>query len=195
MKVALPLDLPPLIPSDWDRWWKLWDQYAQPLVKTRGNQNSMAGKHVGFDIFLAEGMNPVYAAPMVDLQSLWPEFYDQVMSTPTRILVARFVMSKGDFPAHIDNVTPSWQIRAMLHHPDPDPQWYYTRLDGTDRRYMFLPQSTNWFAYLDGQCKHGTSYVEQHPKLILQIFSHPVPTTELVEGHFGRFPQYEINFD
>lgn len=195
MKIALPIDLPSLVPTDWDKWWDIWNTHAQPLKKTTFNHNGQPGLHTGFDVFKVDNVKPTYEAVKIDLKQLMPELYDQVMSVPINPWLARFVMSNGDFPPHTDHAAHSWQLRSMFYHPDPDPQWYYTRLNRTDKRYMFLPQRTNWFAYLDGAARHGTHYVESKPKIILQIFANPIAIKKLVEKSEGLFPQYEITYD
>lgn len=84
----------------------------------------------------------------------------------------------------------------MFHNTDPNPQWYFTRKDGTDRKWLTLPEETNWFAYEDGTIKHGTIYVEEHPKILLQIFPrNPFDMARFVKSSFSSYPNHNIEFD
>lgn len=182
MIISTPLNLPKLVPSDWDKWFSIWSQHGQQLKKTRGNHNSMSGLHFGFDVYKHERALTDYDAVKIDMESLWPEFYQELMDMiPVEPYVVRFVMSTGDFPAHTDNAFRNWQLRSLFYHPDPNPQWYFTDLDGERKEFLRMPEQTNWFAYLDGACKHGTHYNPEHPKILLQIFSHAFTTKKYVE--------------
>lgn len=195
MIVATPLNLPKLQPDDWGKWWDVWREQAKPLTKKRQSPNSQSGLHVGFDIYRHKLFTPTYEAVFCDLESLYPSLYEQAINLDAKLYGVRFVMSHGDFPAHMDNAWPSWSIRSLFHCEDPNPQWYYTRKDGTDKRWLTLPDETNWFSYLDGVIKHGTHYNEAHPKIILQVFCHATYSQAITEKSFGAYPAHTIEYD
>ncbi len=174
MIVSLPLPLPKLIPDDWNKWWGIWNKYAQPLEKIGVSPNSEAGKHFGFDVYSNGTFQPTYKAPLINLAELYPSLNNQLTNLPFEVYTIRFVMSKGNFLPHVDNFKPTWQVRNMFWCEDPNPQWYYTDLKNTKKEYLRLPEDKNWWAYVDGMVKHGTDYNPGHEKIIVQIFGHPV---------------------
>lgn len=194
MIVATPLALQPLVPSDWDKWWEIWHANAAQIKKTKSTHNR-EGLHFGFDLYKNDKYPTVYEAAKVDFKRQWPEFYEQAMTTliPLDPYVIRFAMSQGDFPPHSDYRFPNWQVRSMFYHPDPEPQWYFTNLEETTRQDLRLPEQTNWFAYLDGACKHATRYVADKPKIIVQVFSQLILTKKFVDSQLGTFPNFEIH--
>ncbi len=193
--VSVPINLPKLEPDDWDRWWDIWKKYATPLKKTGVSPNQESGLHTGFDVFKIEKFSPVYKADYLDLKNIYPTLYDQIMALPVFLYGARFVLSGGDFPAHIDNFSPNWSIRSMFFCEDPVPQWYYTKTDNTGGRYLRLPKTTNWWAYRDGIIKHGTIFRKEYPKIILQVFSDKETTDEFIKTQINLFPDHQIEYD
>jgi hypothetical protein len=186
------LDIPKLEPDDWNRWWDIWKEYSKPLVKAKVSPNKESGLHEGFDVFRVKGFSPTYVAPYIDLKTIYPALFQQIEALPLRMYGARFVMSKGNFLPHMDNRWASWSIRSMFHCDDPKPQWYYTSKDGTSRAWLTLPTETNWWAYLDGEVKHGTIYVEEYPKIILQVFTSPIAAKQFVESQSDKYSSYDI---
>lgn len=192
---SLPIDYPKLLPDDWDKWWSIWNSFSKPLEKTGNTPNSRPGLHVGFDVHRSNVFSPNYSAPYLDLSKLYPSLFEQIMSLPINIYGARFVKSNGNFPPHIDNFVPSWSLRNMFYCNDPEPQWYYTDRNDNNIQYLKLPDETNWWAYRDGIIKHGTTYREEYPKIILQIFSHRQSTEKFVLKSVGKFLKETIYYD
>lgn len=191
MIVSTPLNLPKLEPTSWEIWWEIWKQ-AERLTK-RYETHNVPGAHFGFDVYKHPNFQPTYTAKLVDLEKLDPGLYNQIMGLPIKIYCARFVQSRADFTPHADNLKENWAIRSMFYGGEN--QWYYTNMEGTDRKELRLPPSTNWWAYLDGAIKHGTTYVESEPKIILQLFTHPVYTKRYIESMISAFPEYVIEYD
>ena len=184
MIVSLELPLPKLEPDDWNKWWNIWNNYSQPLRKIRISPNAKQGLHIGFDVIREETFATTYEAVFLNLEELYPSLFNQIKGLPIRILCARFVQSKGHFPAHVDNFRKSWQIRNMFYCQDPISQWYYTDLENRNKKYLTF-SNTNWWAYLDGSIKHGSEYREQFPKIILQVFSLASETSEYIEKYIN----------
>lgn len=193
MIVSTPIKFPALVPDDWDKWWDIWNKHAKPLVKTGVSPNSESGLHFGFDVYKVEQFKAVYTAEFVDLKELYPSLFSQIMSLPVTIHNVRFVRSLGHFPAHVDEMAPTWALRNMFHCDDPKPQWYYTSLDGTYKKYLPLPENRNWWAYYDGYIKHGTIYREEYPKIIVQVFADSEDVKRLAENSFSKFPDHLID--
>lgn len=197
MIVSTPVDLPRLEPDDWAKWWDLWDTYAQPMVKKGISPNPSSGQWIGFDALTTPLFNPVYTAPVLDLEMLYPSFYRQLRDTlPYDIGGVRFCQSQGAFSAHRDNFVPSWQLRCMMHCEDPSKQWYYERRDRTDRRPLVLAPETNWWAYLDGACLHGTEFHPDAKKILVQVYAQQKTFHKLAEESKLKFdPTYQVAYD
>lgn len=193
MIISTPIKFPALIPDDWDKWWNIWNTYGRPLVKTGISPNSESGLHFGFDIFRTNGFEAVYKAEFCNLKELYPSLYSQIIALPLRIYNVRFVQSHGHFPAHIDEMEPTWALRNMFYCTDPKPQWYYSSLDDKRKSYLKLSDDTNWFAYYDGYVKHGTIYREEYKKIIVQVFANPDDIRRLVDRSIDKFPNYIID--
>lgn len=193
--VSLPIDLPRIVPDDWAVWWDVWNNNAVQLIKNQRSPNSESAIHVGFDVFRSPLFFPVYSAPLIDLRPYLPRMMETLLTLPVKCHGIRFVQSRSDFPLHVDHRFPVWQLRYMFSCDDPAPQWFYSNMDGTDSQPLQLPESTNWWAYHDGFCKHGTNYVEKYPKIIIQVFADQAQTANLVEQNIGKFPQYEISYN
>ena len=197
MIVSTPLDFPKLVPDDWDKWNAIWDEHAKPLTKKRPSPNKAAGLHVGFDMFREGWFEPVYDAPHVYMDKIYPSFMQQIMALPVKIYCVRAVMSLGDFRPHVDNFSPSWIIRSLLQDTSPTPQWYYTDMKNENVKYQTLPEETNWWAYHDGIVKHGTTYNEDHKKILIQVFSKIDETQKFIDDQLAssKYKDFQISYD
>jgi hypothetical protein len=34
-----PLDIPKIVPNDWDQWWEVWNNKSDKLIKIHNNHN------------------------------------------------------------------------------------------------------------------------------------------------------------
>lgn len=195
MLVSMPINFHKLVPDNWDQWWDIWNRYALPLDKIGKSPNQTIGDHIGFDVIKNQNYSTFYRANVVDLEKLYPSLYCQIQNLPLRIFCARFVQSRSHFPAHVDNFRNNWSLRCMFHASDPNPQWYYTDLDNKNKKYLYLPDDTNWWIYLDGKIKHGTEFNPVYPKIILQVFAHPIDIQRVVKDNLDLYPAYNIYYD
>lgn len=198
MILATPVLLPKIEPDDWERFWAVWHMNKRPLVKQTPTPNGMyGGKWEGFDVYHSPFFRANYKAEKHDLLMSYPSLWQAIMDVvPRNTSGVRFVESKCPFPAHIDNHTPTWQLRCMFYCENPSEQWYYTRMDGTDERPLKLAHDTNWFAYKDGALKHGTRYDFEKPKILLQVFGATSAVEELALDGIAAFdPQYQVDYD
>jgi hypothetical protein len=83
----------------------------------------------------------------------------------------------------------------MFYCKDPMQQWYYTKIDETEPKYLDLPETTNWWAYRDGVIKHASNYRQAYPKIILIIFANQDNIDKFVETQFNIFPNHQIEYD
>lgn len=196
MILSTVLNVPKIVPDDWDRWWDVWKQ-AEPLTRARaGHNKANVGLHRGFDVYKARFFDPRYEAKFVDLKSLYPSLFEQLMQMPLNVRAVRFVQSYGDFPAHTDNSWPSWSVRTMFHCEDPNPQWYYKPIGKNEpQTWLTLPEESNTWAYLDGKIRHGTNYRSEYEKIIVQYFTMDFETNKWVPTHFDYKPEYNISYD
>lgn len=195
MIVSTSMNIPKIVPDDWDRWWDIWQNHSKVLVRTVETHNAV-GAHEGFDIYLRKGFAPKYKAPFIDLENLYPSLYEQIMSIPLSLWGVRFIKSYDDFPAHRDNELPNWSLRTMFHCEDPNPQWYYTpRENKNDRTWLHLPEDSNTWAYLDGMLCHGTVFSKQYPKILIQYFAPQAELNAFVKSQLHYKPEYNIEYD
>jgi hypothetical protein len=135
-----------------------------------------------------------YQPPAVVLKTVYPSFYRQLKAAlPFYIFGVRFCQSQDSFPAHRDNHKPSWQLRCMMQGSSD--QWYYERLNKTDRKPLVLSPETNWWSYLDGECLHGTEFKPDDKKTLVQVYSLPLTFKRLSEDGIRKFPGYQIEFN
>lgn len=197
MIVSTPVDLPRLEPDDWNRWWDLWRECARPMTKEGKSPNAVYGQWTGFDVMVTDRYYTVYKAPVIDLETLYPSLYNQLDQALFGYNVAgvRFCQSQAPFAAHKDNFLSSWSLRCLMHYQD-ESQWYYERLDRTDRRRLRLPKETNWWAYLDGKCLHGTEFNPDAKKILVQVYATQKTFLRLAEDGISKFdPQYMVAYD
>jgi len=104
----------------------------------------------------------------------------------------RIIQSNVDIPAHSDDRKDQYYVRAMLHNTDPKSQWYFTSLDSTEKHYLHMPEDTNWFAYNDSKCLHGTDYNPEHPKLLVQFYGEYKHEPQVIARSINKYREYTI---
>jgi len=99
--------------------------------------------------------------------------------------------------AHSDDSADRWSIRAFMHYPSTEQQWYFTKPNNRDgeRTYLRMPNDTNWFTYNDKNTWHGTDYDSSKPKILLQLYSKYVVTDDdLIQRSFSKYKDYVIEY-
>ena len=196
MIVSTPVNLPSLVPDSWDKWWDVWATHAQPLTKEGTSPNKQYGQWLGFDVMVTEKFKTVYTAPAIDLEQIYPSFHKQLKTTLQEFDVygVRFVQSQSAFPAHKDNFIASWQLRCLMSGEEG--QWYYERLQRTDRRQLKLSPTTNWWAYLDGMCLHGTHFNPDAKKILVQVYAHHKGVNKLAQDSIPLYEsEYQVKYE
>lgn len=205
MIIFTPADLPRIEPDDWDTFWDIWDTHKKPLVKKIMNSpysETPLGDDsvwVGLDIYkgpLAPHFPVSYEAPFYDIKDRLPKLYDLISSIDKLGLVARLSQSSADIAPHTDNAKDKWHLRAYFHYTDPIQQWYFTKPFQTEKRkYITLPDETNWFMYNDLHAWHGTDFNPKinQKKILLQFYSMN-DFTLLARRSIQKYSSYTIDF-
>ena len=204
MIVSTPLDLPKIQPDSWDKFWDIWNKYAEPLVKVGMNTatspapvGSVSVWH-GLDIFKQPYGYTYWSAPYYDTSSILPNFHEAILGAGFgRLFRVRVLMSHLNVTSHTDDNADKWQARAFLHYTSDKQQWYFTRPGDAkgERTYLSMPEDTNWFTYNDKFCWHGTDFDPNHKKVLLQIYSGDGVSPDLLERSLEKYKDYTISYD
>ena len=209
MIIATPLDIPPIVPDDWDVFWEIWNTNADNLVKTHFTpqhpilrpvpNNSMLGRNdiwIGIDIYQTKDSEKrtSWRSPYVDIRDRLPKMYQQCIDLPFQYVSAiRIVKSLKNFPPHADDGRDTWKIRSMLYHPWEEQQWTFSLPNSDKVIPLNLPKETNWFSYNDKHCWHGTTYNPEREKLLV-IVDGFVPKS-LIEKSIEKYKDFTITPD
>lgn len=202
MIVATPLDLPKIEPDNWDTFWDIWNIHSKPLVKVNMNTSYSKSKvgslnvWKGIDIYAnGENFATAWSAPFVDISKSLPCLYNTISNLPFKDMVrVRLLSSSIPIPSHTDDDLDIWSIRAYFHYTDTKDQWYFTQPHDSQgkRKYFHVPKETNWFAYNDKYCWHGTDYNEKHSKILLQIYLLST-NQDLITNSIKKYQEYTIS--
>jgi hypothetical protein len=202
MIIATPLDIPRIEPDDWDVFWNIWNTYSGPLTKQFLNNGSEINPKTapkiwrGLDLYDAWPYGTAWQPPLFEADRLFPKMFKTIFDLNLKSLYrVRVISSLMPVGAHSDDSADKWSIRAFLHHPSTEQQWYFTIPNDRNgpRKYLRMPEDTNWFAYHDNLAWHGTDYDAQHPKILLQLYSKPILTSDdLIQRSFSKYKDYTI---
>ena len=209
MIIATPLDIPPLVPDDWNVFWEIWHKNADNLVKTYFvpqnpvsrpvPNNSMLGRNdiwFGMDIFqtASSERRTLWQSPYVDISHSLPKLYQQCINLPfSNVRTIRIVKSLKNFSPHADDGLDIWRIRAMLYHPWEEQQWHFSLPDGNKTIPLSLPKETNWFSYNDKHCWHGTTYNPDREKLLVIVDG--LVQKSLIEKSIEKYKDFTVTSD
>lgn len=195
MIISTPLDLPKVVPDDWEKWWSIWNANAEVPVRMVETHNPYPAAHDGFEVYNNGKSSHPYSAKFVDLARIYPSLLEQMLDVPFEVHRIRFLRSTMAFNPHTDRTVPNWAMRIMFHCDDPNPQWYYTPLQGpdTEKHYLRLPESTNWWSYFDGAVKHGTDFNPHHRKILAMIYPTERTIFKFISEQFAKFPEHVIS--
>lgn len=199
MIVATPLDIPKIEPDSWKVFWNIWNSHAKDLIKIRMNDGSPipVGSNaiwMGLDIFKSEkGYETSWAAPFYDIKNELPKMYDSICQLPFNIERVRIIQSLKDIPSHSDDAVDRWNIRAIFHCTDIEDQWYFTKPgDRSYKVFLNMPLDTNWFAYNNKYCWHGSVYNDKHRKLLIQIYLLNYDISPVLNKSVNKYKVYTI---
>ena len=205
MIIATPLDIPKIEPDDWELFWKIWHKHSDILVKTFQNVKNSPAKigtinvWRGIDVYKKNKTNAAWQAPYYDIKNDLPIMYQQLEKLQiffTLLARVRIMESLQDIVPHTDSNLNAWNTRAIFYCTDPSPQWYFTRpnTEIRDVKFLKLPNETNWFAYNDKHCWHGSKYNSKNPKLIIQLWGFLNGLT-IIKNSIEKYRNYVISYD
>jgi hypothetical protein len=208
--IATPIDLPLIEPDDWNVFWEIWNNHSGFMTKLKNYRSSSAIPIVpgapilqknlwqGMEIYSTPESVPGWLAPVVDIKEKLPKLYKTISTLPINNVVrATLVQSHSDFLPHHDSNYKRWLFRANFYVTSPTPQFYVTT-PGTpteqfDKKFINLPKETNWFAYDDTKCRHGSDYHSDYPKILLQVMTSTIAdNTEIINRSIEKYKNYTI---
>ena len=167
--ISSPIEFPKIIPSDWDRWWNLWEKEADPAIKLMKTHNTTSANWIGMNVYVKEGIDSVaysgYKIKTINCPELFPALFDNIDKFPFDISIMQVVSSQCPISPHTDNTNPKISIRSMLATTNFTPTFYYL-VDGV-KKYQTLPETTNTWVYHDNKGKHGSDYYYGHSKHLI----------------------------
>ncbi len=201
MIIYTPLDLPKIEPDDWSIFWDIWNRYSAPLVKTSMNtpfsDAPVGAKHVwqGLDIYKKDAEPTRWQAPFYDIRDVLPNLYNTLAALNIdKLTRVRLLKSVIDIKSHTDDDLDRWSVRAFFYYPAEKQQWYFTKPGSqSNKKYITMPDDTNWFAYNDKHCWHGTDYDAANEKILLQLYYHgstPSNLEILIEASKKKFTEH-----
>lgn len=170
--ISTPLIFPKVEPSDWDKWWKIWNKNSRFLRKVVQNHNEAGARWMGMDIYIAPGFDSAqvsgYQAPYIDCSELFKQVLDNIDQLPINVQAIRAVSSVCAVVPHSDYTTPEFSVRSMLYDTNSTFTFYYNF--NNSKVYQKLPNDSNTWGYWDNKCKHGTDYHSGHRKILLMYY-------------------------
>ena len=204
------LDAKPLVPNDWDLFWSAWKEHAGPsyLAKSdpAGNRLSETSKDKeffkGLNIYakdesvLTEGH---WRLPYLNYKEIFPNILDDIhaaMPWVGEVQVCRLWNSTIPIPFHKDYTAEPVAIRAMIYDENPKGTFKVFKM-GAGVNYVNLPKGTNWFAYNNEKCLHGSDK-SAGVEIIILLIVHTLKDKAMMEDHFkksaAKFPDHHRYF-
>lgn len=200
MIVATPLDLPVIAPDNWEVFWSIWNREAKNAVKVRKNtdySNAILGQDnlwSALDIYKTHDLDLSWQVPFYDIKEELPMMHQAIVDLPFKYVHrVRILNSLQDIDPHTDDGQDKWAVRALLHCNDTEPQWYFTKPGSiSEKKFFSLPSNTNWFAYNDKHCWHGSIFKTEYPKLIIQVFMFG-KDNPIINSSISKYKDYTID--
>lgn len=204
------LAAPKLEPENWNVFWDKWNRHSGASyigkIDPAGNKDSKFAK-TGERTEFFRGLN-IYAKNEKDLQDgnwelpylnykeIFPNVLDDLYkSLPwvEEVMVCRLWNSSMNIPYHKDHTLEDVAIRSIIYDENTTGTFKLWK-PGIIRSYVNLPADTNWFAYNNSKCLHGSDKTEGVNKIILltvhktrnkeEMLEHFKISAEKYPGHF-----------
>lgn len=193
MILYTPLDIPRIVPNDWNSWWHVWDEHKADVVKYKMNHNGAQDiTWQGFDIYNEGGKERgvVYDAPLIPSYPVTDDLVNQVMQhCPIQPYVIRIMENIRPVGFHSDNTFVSHEFRSFLWSDYTDPLWAF-EYEGVAKRAR-MPVETNSFYFRDYPLKHAAIHREGHTKGLLVIYGKPKDTfDQTLERSAEKYKDY-----
>jgi hypothetical protein len=166
-----PLDIPKIVPNDWDAWWKIWNEYARPVTKSTKNHNSSEGAWKGIDLFdsYAYKIKTIYEAPLAPKAPVIDDLINQIRKhIPLVPLKVRVIENLDVVLPHSDHNYEEDELRSFLWNDYDEPVWELN-LNGVKKK-INLPETTNTWYYKDYPMTHSSIHKEGKSKGVMVIY-------------------------
>lgn len=170
--ISIPLDLPKIIPNNWNEWFKVWEKNKKLVKKVQATKNLGGILWYGFDIYVKKNVDPddiiKYHCENVNCPELFNSLFDNLDKFPMDIYVVRVLESLLPVQPHHDYAIDSnfHSIRSLLYSDTTELSWYYQK-NNQEKIYLTLPTETNTWYYNDLKVKHGTDLRQGHKKQLI----------------------------
>ena len=165
-----PLDIPKIVPNDWEQWWDVWDNKTDKLVKIHNNHNSGSNElWRGINLYKSSICRVTYDCPDAFDSPVVKNIVEQVFEyIPISIMCIRVIENLMNVPFHSDHAVSRQQLRAVLWSNYTYPVWDFRLKDKI--RSFALPDETNTFFYIDKPLEHAAIYDGTKSKGLLCIY-------------------------
>jgi hypothetical protein len=174
-----PLNIPKIVPNDWDAWWQIWNEYAKPVIKAVNNHNDSEGLWKGLDLFesfsckmfesFGYNMETIYEAPKAPKAPVIDDLINQIRKNlPLIPLKVRVIENLDIVLPHSDHDYEKDELRSLLWNDYDEPVWELS-LNGIKKK-INLPETTNTWYYKDCPMAHGSIYKQGKSKGIMVIY-------------------------
>jgi hypothetical protein len=189
MILVCPLDIPKIVPNDWDEWWSTWKS-ADVMHKVTKNHNAMPLKWLGLDLYKIHDYSTNYQAPYADQNPTVVDICRQIReSFKFKITLIRVIENLETIFPHSDNITNTPSIRTFLWNTYQQPVWTFT--NNITSYNLKIPNDTNSFYYLDGPIKHSSIYDPNYSKGVVAIYGKPDNSFEdLLNASYLKYHNY-----
>ena len=189
MILVCPLDIPKIVPNNWDEWWSTW-KTADIIHKASINHNNVSLKWRGLDLYKIHDYSTNYRAPYAEQNPTVIDICRQIQeSFKFKITLIRVIENLETIFPHSDNIINTPSIRTFLWNTYQEPVWNFT--NETTSYILKMPDSTNSFYYLDGPIKHSSVYDPNYSKGVVAIYGKPVNNFEnLLNTSYLKYHDY-----
>jgi hypothetical protein len=192
MILMTPLNIPKIVPNNWDEWWSVWNTHAKVITKARKNHNDAEGLWKGLDLYTSSRyqMPTVYAAPHAPSCPVIEDLINQIRKhIPIVLLKVRVIENLDIVPAHADHRYPKEELRSFLWNEYEEPVWTFEH--NNIQKTLVLPDSTNTWYYKDYPMTHSSIYTPNKSKGVLVIYGLPrTEFDEFVKNSAETFNEY-----
>jgi hypothetical protein len=172
--VSKVLDIPRVIPTNWNLWWNIWNSNAKPLVRYQQNHNK-PGKWIGFDCYRGDTYDPdtngYYHSEFVDCSNVLPNLVDNIKPFFHKLLLIRILQSTDTFFPHNDFKDQEHiAVRTLLYDENPSSTFYY--IINNEKIYQKLPPNSNSWIYKDHLVQHGSDFDDRYKKILITYYGY-----------------------
>lgn len=193
------IDAPKLEPENWEKFWDMWNKHAGASyingADPAGNKDSKYAKtgertqfFKGLNLYAKDEKDLIdgtWELPYLNYKEIFPNLLDDIynaMPWIEELLVCRLWNSTMNIPYHRDHTLEDVALRAMIYDENPKGTFKVWK-PGINRAYVELPKESNWFAYNNAKCLHGSDKTEGINKIIL-LTVHKTKNKEQMLDHF-----------